>query len=642
MSDALRVLVVEDNESDAALIVRLLERAGYEVRSERVEDADQMRAALERQGWDVIIADYRLPGFDAPGALATLQASGQDIPFIVVSGTIGEQLAVAMMKSGAHDYLMKDNLARLAPAVEREIREASSRREHRQAEQDLRKSEERLALAIQATKLGTFDFYPRTGKLISSELAKRHLGLPPDAEISFDTFLRGIHPADVESVREIIQNVLRPGSDGQYAAEFRTVGIDDGIERRLSAWGRAFFDPRGQAVRLIGVSLDITEPKRLEEEFRQAQKLESVGRLAGGVAHDFNNLLTIIRGYADMVLGELPLRHPVRDHVSEISKSAARAADLTRQLLTFSRRNVVESKKVALNDLVRDFEKMLGRLIGEDIHLVLNLDPQAGALRADPGQIEQVIMNLAVNAKDAMPQGGELIIETSRFMVDERFAQETRSLVAPGAYVMLSVSDTGVGMSPEARAHVFEPFFTTKEPGKGTGLGLSTVYGIVRQSGGTIWVYSAPGHGTTFRMLFPALEAEQGSNPPAPVEGEPSGKETILLAEDDPGVRKYVREILELHGYAVLETSNGREALELAGRHPGPIHLLLADAVMPEMGGLELSKQFHSARAGVPTLCMSGYTDRAWPQGDIPAGFIQKPFTPAALLTRIRTLLDAE
>jgi two-component system, cell cycle sensor histidine kinase and response regulator CckA len=641
MSQVLRVLQVEDSESDAALVLRLLERAGYEIHSERVEDAGEMRAALERQVWDVIIADYRLPRFDAPGALRTLHETGQDIPFIVVSGAIGEDLAVAMMKSGAHDYLMKNNLARLAPAVEREIREACSRRERRQAERDLHESEERLALAIDATQLGTFDFYPQTGKVIWSDATKRQFGLPPDAEVSSDTFRLGVHPDDLERVNALVQNALRPGGDGRFVNEYRTIGIEDHIERWISAWGRVYFDAQGQPVRFVGVGLDITESKRLEDQFRQAQKLESVGRLAGGVAHDFNNLLTVITGYAQMILGEWPLQHPLHDHMEEIAKAAARAADLTRQLLTFSRRNVVESKKIALNDVVRNFEKMLGRLIGEDIQLVISLDPEAGSLRADPGQIEQVIMNLAVNARDAMPNGGKLLIETSRFIVDERFAQ-MHLLVARGAYVMLSVSDTGVGMSPEVRAHIFEPFFTTKEPGKGTGLGLSSVYGIVRQSGGTVWVYSEPGHGTTFRMLFPALEGDLGPSPPALVEFGPAGKETILLAEDEPGVRKYVREILQQHGYTVLETSNGRDALELAGEHSGPIHLLLADAVMPAMGGLELSRQFISARPGVPVLCMSGYSDRIWSQAEMPENYIQKPFTPAALLTRIRTLLDGE
>jgi two-component system, cell cycle sensor histidine kinase and response regulator CckA len=634
----LHVLQVEDSESDAGLVIRVLEKAGYAIYVKRVEEEQELRAALDRQTWDVIIADYRLPRFDGPSALRILHESGQDIPFIVVSGTIGEDLAVRMMKAGAHDYLLKNNLTRLAPAVEREIREARFRLQRRQSEEALRESEERLALAVNATHLGMFDYFPQTGKLIWSELAKRHFGLSAGAETNYETFLRGLHPDDRERVDGIVQNVLRPGSGGRYATEYRTVGIEDGIERRLSAWGRVYFDAQELPSRFIGVTLDITDRKRLEDQFLQAQKLESIGRLAGGVAHDFNNLLTVITGYAHMLLSDLPVRHPQRDQVQEISNAATRAADLTRQLLTFSRRHVTESKDIVLNTVVRDFQKMLGRLIGEDVQLVLSLDPEAGAVRADPGHIEQVLMNLAVNAKDAMPEGGKLIIETAPFVVDEQFAQRHWS-VPPGRYVVLSVSDTGFGMTAEVKAHIFEPFFTTKELGKGTGLGLSTVYGIILQSGGTVSVYSEPGQGSTFRMLFPVVENKPNTAPHAADEENSFGNETVLLAEDELGVRRYVREILRRHGYTVLEASNGYEALGVARQHPGMIHLLVADAVMPQLGGLELSRQFRASRPGTPVLCMSGYSDRIWPEDNVPASYIQKPFTPAALLAKIRELL---
>jgi PAS domain S-box-containing protein len=488
--------------------------------------------------------------------------------------------------------------------------------------------------------LGTFDYCPQSGKLIWSEATKRYFGLSAGAEVNYETFLRGLHPDDRERVHGIVQSLLRGGGEGHYATEYRTVGIEDRIERRLSAWGQVYFNAEGQPKRFIGVTLDITDRKRLEEQFLQAQKLESVGRLAGGVAHDFNNLLTVITGYAQMLLSELPLVHPMRDPMDEIATAATRATDLTRQLLTFSRRHVSETKTMALNDLVRDFQKMLARLIGEDIELVISLDPNAGDLRADPGQIEQIIMNLAVNARDAMPDGGKLVIETAPFCVDERFAK-THLSIPPGPYVMLSVSDTGCGMAPEVKAHIFEPFFTTKELGKGTGLGLSTVYGIVLQTGGTISVYSEPGYGTTFRILFPAVGSAALPAPVASAEESIGGSETIVLAEDEAGVRRYVRQILRRYGYTVLEAPNGRAAVELAGSYDGPIHLLLADAVMPEMGGLELSQQFGAARPGVPVLCMSGYSDSVWPQADKPGNYIQKPFTPATLLARIRALLSS-
>ena len=631
MNETLRVLQIEDSESDAALIVRLLRKAGFQVEWERVEDAAGTREALANRAWDVIIADYHLPQFDAPAALRIVQESGHDIPFLVVSAAIGEDAAVALMRAGAHDYLLKDHLARLAPAVERELREARMRRQRRQAE-------ERLGLAILATQLGTFDYYPQTGELIWSDIARRQAGLSPEAPASHAAFLAGVHSDDRERVARAIADALRPVSGGQYAAEYRTVGAEDGIVRSLSAFGRTFFDPQGRPVRFVGVTLDVTEHKRLEDQFRQAQKLESIGRLAGGVAHDFNNLLTVISGYAHMVRNDLAERHPFQEPMQEIIKASDRATELTRRLLTFSRRQATEPKNLHLNDLVREVEKMLRRLIGEDIELAITLDPEAGSLRADPVQIEQVIMNLVVNAKDAMPQGGRLSIETDRFLVDEAFAH-AHLAVRPGAYVALAVSDTGTGMSAETKAHIFEPFFTTKEAGKGTGLGLSTVYGIVKQSEGSIWVYSEPGQGSTFRILFPEVSSERA---PAAADFSPAavtGTETILLAEDEPGLRDLVRRVLSRQGYTLLEASNGLEALALARRYPDRIDLLLTDVVMPVMGGPELAGKFTAERPGIPVVFMSGYADRLGLQGGAPAGYLQKPFTAATLLTRLRAEL---
>jgi signal transduction histidine kinase len=374
MSERLRILQVEDSESDSALLDRLLAKAGYEVRSKRVETREEMREALSKQTWDVILCDYHMPKFDAQEALETLHEAGCDIPFLVVSGSIGEDRAVSLMKAGAHDYVLKDNLTRLVPAVEREIREAQSR----------------------------------------------------------------------------------------------------------------------------------CERASLEKQFLQAQKLESVGRLAGAVAHDFNNFLTVIAGYSQIALKQLPPHHSLRGSIEEISKATTRATHLARQLLTFSQRQLSEAKNYVLDDVLRDVEQMLARLIGSDIELVLSLHAGAGTILADPGHIEQVIMNLAVNAKDAMPNGGRLLLETANLRVDEQGPQPSEA-APPGVYVMLSVSDTGIGMPAEVKEHLFEPFFTTKQPGKGTGLGLSTVYGIVKQSGGSISVHSEPGHGTRFRILFPAV-----------------------------------------------------------------------------------------------------------------------------------------
>ena len=640
MSKNLRLLQIEDSESDADIILRLLMQAGFEVFSHRVEDAEGLRHALEDPTWDIIIADYYVPGFDAPGALRLLQECGHDIPCIVVSGKMGEDTAVEMMKSGAHDYLTKNDLTRLVPAVERELAEAAARRESKQAQDELRRSEERLALAVDATQLGTFDFYPQIGKLIWSKFARQHFGLLTEVEVTYDTFQRALHPADRERVTQTLQNSLRYESGGDYADEYRTLGIDDGQERWLSARGRVFFDAQLQPVRIVGVILNVTERKRLEQQLLQSQKLESIGRLAGSIAHDFNNLLTIINGYAHLVLAEMGPQDTLRDSMEELSKAAMQAAGLTRQLVSFSRRQVAEPKTIVANDFVKDYENMLRRLLGENIELVLALDPQAGAFRADPGQIGQVLMNLAVNAKDAMPAGGKLIIETSSMMVDDHFAR-THLYVSPGQYVVLAVTDTGTGMSAEVKSHLFEPFYTTKEQGKGTGLGLSTVYGIVvNQSSGAIGVYSEPGQGTTFKLFFPYFGLETALGSGVSVERISSRGETLLLAEDEAGVRKYTREILERYGYTILEACNGLEALSVAQNHPGPIHLLLTDIIMPTMGGMELAEKFSAEFPGIPVLFMSGYTDQIMRHWNALSAYIQKPFTLSDLLTQVRDLLD--
>jgi len=640
MSKPLRLLQVEDSESDAALVIRLLTQGGFEVISQRVEDAEGLRQALANATWDVMIADYHLPAFDAPGALRILQDCGQDIPCIVVSGKMGEDTAVEMMKSGAHDYLTKNNLARLVPAVERELAEAAARRESKKAQEKLRENEEQLALAVEATQLGTFDFDPQTGKLVWSKFARQHYGVSPDAEVTYDTFLRAIHPEDRDRVTQTMQDSLRYESGGDYAQDYRTLGVEDGQERWLSSRGRVFFDAQGQAVRLVGVIQNVTERKRLEHQLMQSQKLESVGRLAGSIAHDFNNLLTIINGYAHLVLADMDPHDPHQDSLKELSKAAMQAASLTRQLLAFSRRQVAEPTAIVANEFIKDYESMLRRLLGESVELVVSLDPSAGAFRADPSQIAQVLMNLAVNAKDAMPDGGKLVIQTSCAMVDDRLAR-SHLHVAPGPYIVIAVSDTGTGMSPEVRSHLFEPFYTTKEAGKGTGLGLSTVWGIVvNQSGGAVWVYSELGHGTTFKLYFPSFGAEAVPASAASVERLSSRGETILLAEDEAGVRKYTREILERYGYVVLEANNGLEALSVARTHKRAIRMLLTDMIMPNMGGMELNEQFSAEFPGIPVLFMSGYTEQIMRHWNSLGAYIQKPFTLSGLLTQVREILD--
>jgi len=402
--------------------------------------------------------------------------------------------------------------------------------------------------------------------------------------------------------------------------------------------------------RSVASILDITESKRaeremsaLQEQFRQSQKMEAVGSLAGGVAHDFNNLLTVIKGYSQLLLIEMREDNPFRGNIEEIKNASDRAADLTRQLLAFSRRQIMEMKVLNLNTILRNFEKMLRRLIGENIELTFLLGDELGRVMVDPGQIEQVIMNLAVNARDAMPKGGKLTIETANVVLDEEYARK-HVAVKPGQYVMLSVTDTGIGMTPGVRERVFEPFFTTKEGGKGTGLGLSTVYGIVKQSGGNIWVYSEPGRGTTFKIYLPQVdEALEELNEKIERRELPRGVETVLIVEDDKEVRKLAIRILENQGYKVLEASQGSEALPLCKEYQKPIHLMLADVVMPGLDGRELAERAKSFHPGMKVLYMSGYTENTIiHHGVLEKGinYIQKPFTLDALARRVREVLD--
>ena len=396
--------------------------------------------------------------------------------------------------------------------------------------------------------------------------------------------------------------------------------------------------------RHLSILRDVTERRKLEEQLRQSQRLESVGMLAGGIAHDFNNLLTVITGYADLTQTRLDKADPLARYIEEINKAAVRAASLTRQLLAFSRRQVLQPKVLDLNSVIANIEKMLSRLVGEDMELRTSLAPELGRVKADPGQIEQVIMNLAVNARDAMPKGGKITIETANVYLDEEYARQ-HIAVKPGWYVLLAVSDNGHGMDAETQKSIFEPFFSTKPVGKGTGLGLATVYGIVKQSSGNIWVYSEVGVGSSFKIYLPLVEGEIAEAPEAVAQLQArAGTETILLAEDEEIVRNLARESLKLYGYQVLDAATAGEAMLIAEQHDGPIHLLLTDVVMPRMNGKELAERMGSLRPDMRVLYMSGYTDQSIVHhGVLDEGiaFIGKPFTPNALVLKVAEVLGA-
>ena len=418
----------------------------------------------------------------------------------------------------------------------------------------------------------------------------------------------------------------------------------DGSPVTLSLSVAPLQDAAGRVTGMLAIAADLTEVRQLEVQYRQAQKMEAVGRLAGGIAHDFNNLLTAILGTTGLLLEDLGPDSRARLDIQEIEKAAKRAAGLTRQLLVFSRQQVLEPRVLDVNALVGNLETMLRRLIGEDIELRTTLSADGGAVRADPGQLEQAIVNLVVNARDAMPGGGRLTVETATVELDPRYV-ESHVPTRPGTYVMLAVSDTGAGMDPATKARLFEPFFTTKEVGKGTGLGLATVYGIVKQSGGYIWAYSELDHGTTFKIYLPRMagtpEMSEGTvSTPLPV----GGSETVLVAEDQPEVRQLTTRVLETRGYTVLAAGSGEEALALAARYSDRIHVLVSDVVMPGMNGRELARRLSALRDGLKVLFVSGYTGEAVHQrGLLEPGvaFLQKPFTADALARKLREVLDA-
>jgi two-component system cell cycle sensor histidine kinase/response regulator CckA len=446
---------------------------------------------------------------------------------------------------------------------------------------------------------------------------------------------RGLHARERD--RYFARPHIRPMGSGLDLAARHKDGREFPVEVSLS-----YVDAENRRYAIAFIS-DISQRKNLEEQLLHAQKMEAVGRLAGGVAHDFNNMLTVVTGYDRMILDELSPPDPLRGYAEEILRAAERAGALTNQLLAFSRRQIMRPRIVSVNSILSQTEKMLLRLIGEDVVLRLNLDPAAGNIQADPGHVEQAVVNLAVNARDAMPLGGRLTIETANVTLDEHYARSHMG-VKPGEFVLIAVSDTGHGMDAETRRHIFEPFFTTKEKGKGTGLGLATVYGMIKQTGGDIWVYSEPGNGTTFKLYFPRV-AEPATDSRQPKSGSAlrASGETVLVVEDEKAVRDLTVRILQQLGYTILTAGDAAEALEIGRAHAGEIHLLLTDVVMPGMSGRQLADQLIQHRPGTRVLFLSGYTeDTVVHHGVLDAGvnFLPKPFSRENLARKLREVLE--
>jgi two-component system cell cycle sensor histidine kinase/response regulator CckA len=643
MKPPLHILHLEDDAADAALVRSALEAGGIQCVITCVQTRQDFVAALEAGGLDLILSDYSLPAFDGLSALEIVHHRWPDMPFILVSGTLGEERAINSLKSGATDYVLKDHLSRLVPAVRRAMDETKKRARFKQVEIDLKASEERFANAFEYAAIGITLVSP-DGKFLKVNRALSELVGYSEAELLTRTFQDITHPddlkADLVNLRQLLAGDVR-----FYQMEKRyfhklghtvTVLLSVSLVRNL----------QGEPLYFISQIQDISERKQLEAQFVAAQKMEVIGHLAGGVAHDFNNILVVIMGYSDLLITDLGPDNPLHKFAEEIKHASERAAGLTRQLLIFSRKETVQPVVLDLNDVVAGLDKMLRRLINEHIVMTMALGKSVGRIKADPGYLGQVLMNLVVNARDAMPDGGKLTISTSDVTLDEHNAL-VHGNAGPGTHVMLSVSDTGTGMTDEVKAHLFEAFYTTKPVGKGTGLGLATCQTIVKQCGGHLCFDSTLGQGTTFTIYFPRVDLPVDEETRFIQNGAPAGgTETLLVVEDEPTLRHLACGVLRSRGYEVLSATNGQDALHVAREHQGsPIRLVVTDVVMPLMGGKVMAEWLKTTYPGLKILFTSGYTDEAISHhGVLEPGvaFLPKPYTPATLARKVRVMLDAK
>jgi PAS domain S-box-containing protein len=640
-----QILVVEDESVVAMDIQDRLESLGYGV----VATVATGKRAIEKAGSlrpDLVLMDIQLQGeMDGVQAADEIRRC-YHIPVVYLTANADHPTLERAKLTDPFGYIIK-------PFEERELHTAVEMAlyKHR-TEQKLKESEQWLSATLRGIGDGVIATDKFGAVTFINPVAECLTGWSQEAALGRE--LREVFSIIDEKTRKTIESpvtrALKEDVTSRLASHTLLVA-KDGAEKPIEDSASPIADKQGNVIGVVTVFRDLSEKKQAEEalreseeQLRQSQKMEAVGQLAGGVAHDFNNLLAVIIGYSDMLLrrSSSALSEDAQRKVEQINEAAHRAAGLTRQLLAFSRKQVLQPKLMDLNTVVGNMDKMLKRVIGEHIEMLTILDPKLGIVKADPGQIEQVLLNLAVNARDAMPAGGKVTIETGTVVLDGQYIQ-THQAVEPGPYVMLAVSDTGVGMSAEVRSRIFEPFFTTKDKDKGTGLGLSTVYGIVQQSGGSIWVYSELGQGTTFKVYLPCVDQDADIDEALPATADYRGSETVLLVEDEDVVRQVAYEMLTMNGYSVLQTSNGNEALEVSRQHEGVIDLMVTDVVMPSMGGPELARRLAVTRPEMRVLYMSGYTDDAvFNHGVLQEGtaFLQKPFTSASLGCKLREVIS--
>jgi len=618
----IRILLVEDNPGDARLLQELVrEPAGGRLRLEHVDRLGAALDLLNKRDFDAILLDLTLPDEQGLDTVLRVHSHAPKVPIVVLTGMDDEALAVRAVRAGAQDYLVKGRVD--GDLLLRSVRYASERGRALEA---LERREEHYRSLIE-NSLDLISILKLDGTIrYASPSHERLLGHAPEDLVGQNAFTF-VHPDDLPRLREAFQR-----ADGTTTIEFR-FRDSEGVWRELECSTRNLSHLAGVGGVVINAR-DITERRRLEEQLHHAQRLEAIGRLAGGVAHDFNNLLMVINGHSQMLLDAMHPHDPAHCDLEQVVKAAERATDLTRQLLAFSRRQAVRSSFVDLNTLIQEMDHMLRRLMGDDIEVRTVLASDLEPVRADRGQIEQVVLNIALNARDAMPQGGCLTLETSHQLVTADH-ERPRLGPKPGRYAMLSISDTGAGMDALVLSRIFEPFFTTKE--QGTGLGLSTSYGIIKQTGGDIWVDSEPGAGTTFRIYLPLGEAVAEHHEASTDNLVVRGSETILLVEDEDGVRRVVETMLKRRGYNVLSAGSTTEALALSERHPGAIDLLITDMVMPGLSSRTMVDQLAARRPLMRVLYVSGYGDTGGAASN--AAFLQKPFSTDELALKIREIL---
>ncbi len=639
MSEPLRILFLEDDAADAELVLRALKREGLPFTHRRVATETDFERELAGFAPHLVLSDYSIPGYSGLGAIELVAERARDTPVIIVTGTINEETAVACMRAGAADYVLKDRLARLPSAVEGALDRAHERQRRREAEDALRRSEADYRSLVDNAVFGILRTDPdgRLQRVNPALVAMLGYG-------SAEQLLAADHRDavyDEPGERRRLVELLRSERLRSIEVAWRRKG-GDRLTVRLS--GRQVTDGGGRLEGFEIIAEDVTERKRLEGQLRQAQKMEAVGQLTGGIAHDFNNILTVIAANAELVAAMLPGdTGDLRAGLDDVRAAAQRGTAMIKKLMSFSRQTVLERKPVKLHELFADVGNLLRRLLPEHIAVDIMAPPDVGLIRADPGAVEQMLLNLATNARDAMPAGGRFRIDAARTHLDAGYLV-THPWCLPGDYACISVSDTGVGMDRETEERIFEPFFTTKPPGVGTGLGMSMVYGLMKQHGGYVNVYSEPGAGTVVKLYFPADASAAASQPgrvepPAVATG---GTGRILVVEDEEAIRRAAKRALERGGYTVHVAADGEEALEILRTAEEPFDLVLSDLVMPKLGGRQLYDALRKDGITVPFLFTSGYSPQAVHQRvELPEGrLLHKPWTVRELLARVRTALE--